>query len=127
MDIEKKGHAYQAYALLKTGIIITLVLVGLDKFFNLLTHWDIYLSPFAMEIFGGHLGGFIKLVGIIELVIGIGLYYKTRVFAYIAGIWFILLIFNIILLGRYYDLGVRDFALCLSSFALARLSHLFTR
>lgn len=127
MDIEKKGHAYQAYALLKVALVITLALVGLDKFFNLMTHWDIYLSPFTMEIFGGHALGFIRTIGVVEIIIAVGLYYRTRIFAYVAAIWFILLIFNIILLGRYYDLGIRDFALCLSSFALARLSHLFSR
>ena len=127
MDIEKKGHAYQAYALLKVALVATLVLVGLDKFLNVMTHWDMYLSSFIAQMFGGHVLGFIRVIGIIEILLGVGLYYKTRIFAYLAGIWFILLIFNILFLGRYYDVGLIDFALCLSSFALARLSHLFSR
>ena len=40
-----KTPARQAYELLHWGFVAAPVLAGIDKFFDLMTNWDRYLSP----------------------------------------------------------------------------------
>lgn len=46
-------------------------LAGLDKFFHVLTNWDMYLSPIAQRILGNLSHPFMLLVGVVEMIVGI--------------------------------------------------------
>ncbi len=65
------------------------IVAGLDKFTNLLVDWSKYLAPFIAQMVPPH--GFMMLVGVIEIVAGIGVLFTpwTKVFAWIVGIWLI--------------------------------------
>ena len=65
---------------------------------------------------------FMHVVGIIEIVAGIGVLLTpwTRVFAWIVGLWLIGIALDLVLAG-YYDIAVRDVVMAISSFCLARL------
>ena len=39
----KANPAYQAYQVLHWGFVAAPLLTGIDKFFNILTHWEMYL------------------------------------------------------------------------------------
>src|SRR4051812_39580348 len=65
------------------------IVAGLDKFFNLLVVWEKYLArPFASMVPMSP-SGFMHLVGVIEIVAGIGVLFTpwTRLFAWIVAIW----------------------------------------
>ncbi|MDP1880902.1 MAG: hypothetical protein Q8K60_08180 [Parachlamydiaceae bacterium] len=113
--------SYQAYKLLKIAFTLLAVFVGLDKFFNNFAVWELYLSaPFNF------LGDPLKtmmVVGVIEIIVGIGIWFKPKIFAYVVAIWLFAIIINLILLGNFYDIALRDFALALSALALGRLSE----
>lgn len=98
------------------------ILAGLDKFFHVLVDWDKYLSPIANNIFAGHGHQFMLVVGIIEIIAGIGVFVKPRVFAYIVAAWLLLIIINLLTSPGYYDVALRDLGLMLGALALARLS-----
>jgi hypothetical protein len=114
---------YQAYRILQFVFVVAPILAGLDKFFYVLTNWSVYISPFVMRIIGGHHRGFMAIVGIVEIIAGIGVALKPKIFSYIVTLWLLLIILNLLMLGRYYDIALRDFGLMLAAFSLAKLSR----
>lgn len=112
---------YQAYQILHVAFTIAPILAGLDKFFNFLTHWEQYLSsPF--NVFGNaHMT--MIIVGIIEIIAGLGVWFKPKIFSYVVVLWLFGIILNLLILGNYYDIALRDLGLLLGALALGRLSH----
>ena len=108
--------------ILRFGFTVAPILAGLDKFFDLLVDWDKYLSPMVNNALGGHGHQFMMAVGVIEIVAGIGVALKPRVFAYIVAIWLVGIILNLLSIPGYYDIALRDLGLALGALALGRLS-----
>ena len=65
-------------------------------------------------------------VGVIEIVAGIGVAFKPKIFAYVVAAWFVLIIVNLLMIPGYFDVALRDFGLLLGALALARLSQEFS-
>jgi hypothetical protein len=117
--------AYQAYQILRMGFTVAPILFGLDKFFNLMVTWEQYLPPFVNNMLGGG-GHYLMLaVGVIEIVAGLGVFFKPKVFAYVVSAWLLLIVINLLMIPGYFDIALRDFGLALGALALARLSHEF--
>lgn len=116
-----KHPSYQAYQILRLAFTIAPILAGLDKFFNFLTHWEKYLSsPF--DIFGNPHTTML-VVGVIEIIAGIGVWLKPQIFAYVVALWLLGIIINLLMLGQYYDVALRDLGLMLGALALGLLSR----
>ncbi len=114
-----------AYWALRLVFGLVPIVAGLDKFTNLLTDWQQYLSPLAVRMLPVSPAAFMGVAGIVEIVVGIGvLTGYARVFGWIAGIWLALIALNLLLTGRFFDVAARDAALAVSAFALARLAPL---
>jgi hypothetical protein len=118
---------YEAYRILQLGFIVAPIVAGLDKFFNLLVDWDKYLPPFVNNLTGGHGHELMLAVGVIEVVAGLGVAFKPKVFAYVVSAWLLLIVLNLLMIPGYFDVALRDFGLSLGALALARLSHEFDR
>ena len=118
---------YQAYQILRLGFVVAPIVAGLDKFFHLLVDWDKYLPPFVNSLTGGHGHELMLAVGVIEIVAGLGVAFKPKVFAYVVSAWLLLIVVNLLLIPGYFDVALRDFGLALGALALARLSHEFGR
>ena len=60
--------ADQAFVILHIGCAALPIIAGLDKFFNRLTNWEMYLAPIVTQVTGltGHT--FMLAVGVIEIV-----------------------------------------------------------
>lgn len=71
--------ANQAFQILRFGFTVAPILAGLDKFLHLLVDWDKYLPPAANDVLGGHGHQFMMLVGVIEIIAGIGVFVKPRI------------------------------------------------
>ena len=121
---QAQGHqpAYQAYRILHAGFTVAPILAGADKFLNLLSHWDQYLTPLVPRITGIPAHTFMMIVGAIEIVAGIGVALKPRIFAYVVSAWLLGIVLNLFLIPGYFDVALRDFGLSLGALALARLS-----
>jgi len=118
-------YGYQAFQILRIGFTVAPILAGLDKFFHLMVNWDQYLPAMVNRMLGGNGHGFMLVVGVIEIVAGIGVFFKPKIFGYVVGIWLLLIIANLLMIPGYYDVALRDLGLSLGAFALARLSHKF--
>lgn len=116
---------YQAYQILHLGFTVAPIVAGLDKFFNLLVNWEQYLPPFVSNLAGGHGHELMLVVGVIEIIAGLGVFFKPKVFAYVVSAWLLLIIVNLLMIPGYYDVALRDFGLALAALALARLGRKF--
>ncbi|HVU99722.1 MAG TPA: hypothetical protein VHH88_00070 [Verrucomicrobiae bacterium] len=116
--------AYQAYQLLHWAFVIVPIIAGADKFFMKLTDWTMYLWEPLRKVFGTA-NNFMMIAGAIEIVAGLLIAFKPKLGAFIVGLWLIGIICNLLLLGGFYDIALRDFGLCLGAFALWRLSMLY--
>jgi hypothetical protein len=121
-SIESSSNAQQAFQILRLGFTVAPILAGLDKFLDVLVDWDKYISPVANNVLAGHGHQFMLVVGVIEIVAGIGVFFKPRVFAYIVAVWLLLVILNLLTIPGYYDIALRDLGLALGALALGRLS-----
>jgi hypothetical protein len=119
--------AHQAYQILHFGFTVAPILAGLDKFSHLLVNWDQYLPGVVANISPISPHSLMLIVGVIEIVAGIGVALKPRIFAYIVAAWLALIIINLLLIPGYFDVALRDFGLLLAALALARLSQQFSR
>ena len=119
--------AYQAYQILHFGFTVAPLVAGLDKFFGLLVNWDQYLPSFVNTMVGGHGHTLMYVVGIIEIIAGLGVWFKPRLFAYVVAAWLLLIIANLLLIPGYYDIALRDLGLALGALALGRLSQEYSR
>ena len=117
----------QAFQILRFGFAVAPILAGLDKFFHLLVNWDQYLPPIVNNLTGGHGHQLMLVVGVIEVVAGIGVFFKPRIFAYVVAAWMLVIILNLLAIPGYFDVALRDLGLMLGALALGRLSHNFDR
>jgi hypothetical protein len=62
------------------------------------------------------------VAGVIEIVAGLGVAFKPRIFAYVVSAWLLLIIANLLMIPGYFDVALRDLGLSLGALALARLS-----
>jgi uncharacterized membrane protein YphA (DoxX/SURF4 family) len=114
--------SYQAFQILRLAFTVAPILAGLDKFFHLLVNWDQYLPGVVNSLTGGHGHQLMLVVGVIEIVAGLGVAFKPRIFAYVVSAWLLLIVANLLMIPGYFDVALRDFGLSLGALALARLS-----
>ena len=121
---EVRGHrgAQQAYRLLRTVFTIAPIAFGADKFVEWLTDWEHYLAPEINDIVPGSAHQAMLLVGVIEIAAGILVALLPRWGGYVVALWLAGIIVNLLLLGDYYDVALRDFGLLVGALALARLA-----
>ena len=99
------------------------VVAGIDKFTDLLVDWDMYLNPqvAAMLPFSAHV--FMQIVGVIEIVAGLIVLAKPSIGGWIVMAWLICIALQLIAIGKYFDVAVRDLTMSVGAMSLARLSR----
>jgi hypothetical protein len=121
-EIDLQKRARQAYLLLLSGFVAAPILAGLDKFFHVLTDWDKYIAPFVDTLVGGYGPTLMLAAGVVEIVAGIGMWFRPRVFSYVVAAWLGVIIVNLLLIPGFFDVALRDLGLLLGALALGRLS-----
>jgi uncharacterized membrane protein YphA (DoxX/SURF4 family) len=122
VDRVKDDPGYQAFLMLRIGFAALPILFGLDKFFDVLVNWEIYLAPWINDIVPGNAADAMYAVGVIEIVAGIAVLVKPRYGAYLVAAWLGGIIVNLLTLSGYYDIALRDFGLLVGALTLARLA-----
>ena len=120
-------QGYQAFHILQVTFIIAPILAGVDKFFYLLTNWSQYISPLTLRIINYHDHGFMMIAGVIEIIAGIGIIFKPKIFAYVISLWLLGIIINLLFTGHYFDIALRDLGLLLAAISLGRLSAKYAK
>jgi len=113
-----------AWWALRIGLGLGPFLAGLDKFFNLLTDWGMYLSPVAARIVPLPGPLFMKVVGAVEMTVGLAILAGwTRWGGYVAMAWLLAIAVNLLTTGGFYDLAVRDVEIAVAAYTMARLGE----
>lgn len=121
-DHIRTDPVFQAFWLLRIGFTVAPVLFGLDKFVGLLTDWDRYLAPAVDRLVPGNAHQAMLAVGVVEIVAGIVVAVLPRFGGYLVALWLFGIIVDLLLLGDFYDVALRDFGLLLGALTLARLA-----
>ncbi len=113
-----------SWTVLRVTFTAVPIIAGLDKFTNLLTNWEAYLSPLVAGLlpFSPHV--FMAIVGVIEIIAGLIVLARPRVGAWIVMAWLIAIALNLVTSGRYLDVAVRDLVMAVGAFTLANLSSI---
>lgn len=112
----------RAFFLLRTVFTVAPILFGLDKFFRLLTNWDSYLAPWIDAILPGTAHQAMFAVGIIEIVAGIVVAVAPKFGSLLVVAWLAGIIVNLLSMGEFFDIALRDFGLLVAALALAALA-----
>ncbi|MGZ4148329.1 MAG: hypothetical protein ACXVPL_11575 [Actinomycetota bacterium] len=115
----------QAFWLLRIGFTLAPILFGLDKFAHVLVNWDKYLAPQFVDLFHLQAHTLMYGVGAIEIVAGLVVALRPRFGGYLVAAWLAGIIVNLLMIGGYYDIALRDFGLLLAALTLARLAVVF--
>src|SRR5688500_18280262 len=112
----------RAFQLLRTVFVIAPIAFGLDKFTNVLTDWTIYLAPWINDIVPGTAEQAMYAVGVVEIAAGFLVAVAPRIGAFVVAAWLLGIIVNLLTLGDFYDVALRDFGLFVAALALGLLA-----
>ena len=109
--------------LLRTVFTVAPVVFGLDKFTNLLVDWTVYLAPVVPAIVPLPAQTIMYGVGVVEILAGLAVALRPRFGSLLVAAWLLGIIVNLIMLGSYLDVALRDIGLLVGALALNRLSQ----
>jgi hypothetical protein len=110
---------------LRVGLGLGPIITGIDKYFNQITDWTMYLSPLATKIVPVSASTFMHIVGAVEIVAGIIVLTRwTKIGSYVVALWLLGIAVNLLTTGMFYDLAMRDVEIAIGAFVLAQLSAL---
>ncbi|MCR4336682.1 MAG: hypothetical protein NUV91_02605 [Candidatus Omnitrophica bacterium] len=112
---------YKAYRILYFGFIVLPLIAGIDKFTDLLTDWDKYLSPLISNVVNAHT--FLMIVGVVEIAAALIVAFRPMLGAAIVAFWLWGIVLNLLTMPGFYDIALRDFGLSLGALALAHLAR----
>jgi hypothetical protein len=108
---------------LRIGLSVGPIITGIDKYFNKLADWGMYLSPLATKVLPVSGATFMHLVGVVEIIAGLIVLSRwTKVGGYIVMAWLLAIALNLVTTGMFYDLAMRDVEIAIGAFVLAQLS-----
>ena len=113
----------QAFMLLRVAFTVAPILFGLDKFAEVLTDdWTRYLSTEFNDILPGSAADAMHIVGVVEIAAGLVVAVAPRFGGLLVAGWLAGIIVNLLLVGGYGDIALRDFGLLIGALALFRLA-----
>lgn len=110
------------FTLLKLTFAIVPIVAGLDKFTDLLTHWENYINPGIMGMIPFTAYTFMMIVGVIEIIAGIIVFVKPALGGMIVAAWLTLIAITLIASGNFLDVAVRDLVMAIAAFSMARIA-----
>jgi uncharacterized membrane protein YphA (DoxX/SURF4 family) len=112
-----------AWWALRLGLGGGLFLAGLDKFFDKLATWSMYLSPLAERLLPISSTAFLRVTGVGEMVLGAVIVAGwAELGGYLMALWLLGISANLALAGSFWDLAMRDAEMSIAAFTLARLT-----
>jgi uncharacterized membrane protein YphA (DoxX/SURF4 family) len=108
---------------LRIGLGVGPIITGIDKYFNKLADWGMYLSPVVAKAVPASATTFMHVVGVVEIIAGLIVLSRwTKLGSYIVMFWLLGIAVNLLATGMFYDLAMRDVEIAIGAFALSQLS-----
>jgi uncharacterized membrane protein YphA (DoxX/SURF4 family) len=111
------------FNLLRITFGVVPIVAGLDKFTDILTHWENYLNPSVAGVLPFSPHTFMMIVGVIEIVAGVIVLIKPAIGGIIVAAWLTLIALTLLISGNYLDVAVRDLVMAIGAFSLAKISR----
>jgi hypothetical protein len=125
-DTIKRDPAAQAFLVMRIAFTVAPILFGIDKFANVLTDdWTRYLSSEFNSLLPGNASDAMHIVGVVEIAAGLVVAVVPRFGGLLVAAWLAGIILNLLLVGGYGDIALRDFGLLLAALSLSRLATAF--
>jgi hypothetical protein len=119
----RSDPAAQAYMLLRVAFTVAPILFGLDKFAGvLLDDWTVYMASAFNDVIPGDASDAMHIVGVVEIAAGLVVAVAPRFGGLLVAAWLGGIIVNLLIVGGYGDIALRDFGLLVGALALARLA-----
>ena len=119
----REDAAAQAFTLLRIGFFVLPVLMGVDKFAEVMNeNWTAYLATEFDDILPGSAQDGMYTVGVIEIIAGFVVLVVPRFGGLLVASWLGGIILSLLLVGGYGDIALRDFGLLLGALTLFRLA-----
>lgn len=108
---------------LRIALGVVPILSGIDKYFNHLADWGMYLSPLVTKIVPVSTPAFMHIVGVVEIIAGVIVLSRwTKIGSLIVMLWLIGIAINLVTTGMFYDIAVRDLEIAVGAFTLSQLT-----
>ena len=108
---------------LRIGLGVGPIITGIDKYFNKLANWGMYLSPLATKVVPVSATTFMHVIGVVEIIAGLDRSEPLdKTGSYIVMLWLIGIAVNLLTIGMFYDLAMRDVEIAVGAFALSQLT-----
>lgn len=123
---EKNALIHRCWWLLKLTYGLAAIVVGADKFFNYIVDWSQYVSPMIASRLPATITmtQFCYVIGVIEIIVGLLILTKfTRIGAYIMVGWLLVIVINLLSMGKFYDIAARDVVMAAGALVLAWLTE----
>jgi hypothetical protein len=122
----RRDPVAQAFLVMRIAFTVAPILFGLDKFANVLTDdWTRYLATQFNDLIPGNASDAMHIVGVVEIVAGLVVAVIPRFGGLLVAAWLGGIILNLLLVGGYGDIALRDFGLLLGALSLSRLASAF--
>lgn len=96
---EKKAN--EAHFVLRFALTLAPIIAGIDKFLGLLIDWDKYLAPLIVSVSPIDGRSLVLVIGVVEIIAGITIAIKPRLFGIVLGVWILGIAVNLYLLQGY--------------------------
>ena len=117
------GRLNVAWWALKIGLGVGPIVTGVDKYFDKLADWGMYLSPLATKIVPVEATTFMHVAGVVEIIAGLIVLSRwTRIGSYIVMFWLLAIAANLLTTGMFAGIALRDIEIAIGAFALSQLS-----
>jgi uncharacterized membrane protein YphA (DoxX/SURF4 family) len=127
VPLARREAGYQAFVMLRVAFAVAPIAFGLDKFFNVLTDWPLYLATWVDDLMPGSAQDFMYVVGGVEILAGVLVAVRPRIGAPVVALWLAGSIFTLVTGPGVYDVALRDFGLMLGALTLTRLAFAYDR
>jgi hypothetical protein len=108
---------------LRIGLGFGPIITGIDKYFNKLADWGMYLSPVVTKVVPVSATTFMHVIGVVEIVAGLIVLSRwTKLGSYVVMLWLLGIAVNLLTTGMFYDLALRDVEISIGAFALSQLT-----
>jgi hypothetical protein len=113
----------RAFTLLRIGFFVLPVLMGIDKFAEVLNdNWPAYLASEYNDIIPGSGQDAMYAVGVVEILAGFIVLVVPRFGGLLVAGWLAGIILSLVLVGGYGDIALRDVGLLLGALTLFTLA-----
>ena len=99
--IRRVAPARQAFVMLWALFSLLPIVVGIDKFAEVLTNWDGYLASWVNDIVPGTANQAMMAFGVVEILAGVLVLLAPRYGAYVVALWLAGIIVNLVSTGDY--------------------------